>query len=31
MPSYETRLPDEDLERIVAFVLVAQTFRRNQE
>lgn len=31
MPSYETRLRDEDLERIVAFVLVAQTFRPNQE
>lgn len=31
MPSYEDRLAKQDLERIVAFVLVAQTFRRNQE
>jgi ubiquinol-cytochrome c reductase cytochrome b subunit len=31
MPSYAGRLPAEDLERVVAFVLVAQTFRRSQE
>jgi ubiquinol-cytochrome c reductase cytochrome b subunit len=31
MPGYAGRLPEEDLERVVAFVLVAQTFRRNQE
>jgi quinol-cytochrome oxidoreductase complex cytochrome b subunit len=31
MPSYAGRLPEEDLDRVVAFVLVAQTFRRNQE
>jgi ubiquinol-cytochrome c reductase cytochrome b subunit len=31
MPSYEGRLEDEDLDRLVAFVLVAQTFRRTQE
>lgn len=31
MPSYAGRLREDDLERVVAFVLVAQTFRRNQE
>jgi ubiquinol-cytochrome c reductase cytochrome b subunit len=31
MPSYSGRIPDEDLEAVVAFVLVAQTFPRNQE
>lgn len=31
MPGYADRLDDEELERIVAFVLVAQTFRREQE
>jgi ubiquinol-cytochrome c reductase cytochrome b subunit len=31
MPSYEGRLSDADLDRVVAFVLVAQTFRRMQE
>ena len=31
MPSYAERMPDADLERIVAFVLVAQTFRRTKE
>jgi ubiquinol-cytochrome c reductase cytochrome b subunit len=31
MPSYAGRLPEEDLENVVAFVLVAQTFRRYQE
>jgi mono/diheme cytochrome c family protein len=31
MPSYVGRFPEEDLDRVVAFVLVAQTFRRNQE
>lgn len=31
MPSYAGRLPEEDLERVVAFVLVAQTFPRRQE
>lgn len=29
MPSYEGRMPEEDLARIVAFVLVAQTFERS--
>jgi ubiquinol-cytochrome c reductase cytochrome b subunit len=31
MPRYAGRLPEEDLARVVAFVLVAQTFRRTQE
>jgi ubiquinol-cytochrome c reductase cytochrome b subunit len=31
MPSYAGRLREEDLENVVAFVLVAQTFRRTQE
>lgn len=31
MPGYAGRLPQEDLERVVAFVLVAQTFRQRQE
>lgn len=31
MPSYSKRIPGDDLERVVAFVLVAQTFRRSQE
>jgi ubiquinol-cytochrome c reductase cytochrome b subunit len=31
MPSYAGHLPEEDLDRVVAFVLVAQTFRRSQE
>jgi ubiquinol-cytochrome c reductase cytochrome b subunit len=31
MPSYDGRLADEELEHVVAFVLVAQTFRRMQE
>jgi hypothetical protein len=31
MPSYAERIPDDDLERVVAFVLVAQTFRRTQD
>jgi ubiquinol-cytochrome c reductase cytochrome b subunit len=31
MPSYAGRLLEEDLQRVVAFVLVAQTFRRVQE
>ena len=31
MPSYAGRLSEEDLERVVAFVLVAQTFRRQQD
>ena len=31
MPSYEDRLSEDDLESIVSFVLVAQTFRRTQD
>jgi ubiquinol-cytochrome c reductase cytochrome b subunit len=31
MPPYEGRMSDEDLRRIVAFVLVAQTFPRSEE
>lgn len=31
MPAYGDRLGDDELDRLVAFVLVAQTFRRNQE
>ncbi len=31
MPSYQGRLASEDLEQVVSFVLVAQTFRRTQE
>jgi ubiquinol-cytochrome c reductase cytochrome b subunit len=31
MPSYRGRVSAEDLERVVAFVLVAQTFRRSGE
>lgn len=31
MPSYAGRLEEEELNQLVAFVLVAQTFRRNQE
>lgn len=31
MPSYAERISEDDLECIVAFVLVAQTFRRTQE
>jgi ubiquinol-cytochrome c reductase cytochrome b subunit len=31
MPSYADRLSEEELHRVVAFVLVAQTFRRGQE
>ncbi len=31
MPSYAGRIAAEDLERIVAFVLVAQTYRRTQD
>ena len=31
MPGYAERISDEELERVVAFVLVAQTFRRTQE
>lgn len=31
MPSYADRLSEEDLERLVAFVLVAQTFRQRLE
>ena len=31
MPSYAERISADDLERVVAFVLVAQTFRRTQE
>ena len=31
MPSYEGRVSEGDLERLVAFVLVAQTFRRTQD
>jgi ubiquinol-cytochrome c reductase cytochrome b subunit len=31
MPGYADRISEGDLERIVAFVLVAQTFRRTQE
>jgi ubiquinol-cytochrome c reductase cytochrome b subunit len=31
MPSYAGRLSEEELDRIVAFVLVAQTFRRKQD
>ena len=31
MPSYAGRLSEEELDCVVAFVLVAQTFRRNQE
>ena len=31
MPSYVERISAADLDRVVAFVLVAQTFRRTQE
>jgi ubiquinol-cytochrome c reductase cytochrome b subunit len=31
MPAYSGQISTEDLEQVVAFVLVAQTFRRNQE
>jgi len=31
MPGYEGRIGEEDLDRLAAYVLVAQTFRRTQE